>query len=66
MKVVRGKKKKWFVVDVEPYLVDGEEHTSYGPYDTRAEARDVMRGLERFDLAYSRSKRVAAMFAASG
>jgi hypothetical protein len=38
----------WWIDDVPTYVVGGEVCTSCGPYDTRAEADDDRRGLERF------------------
>jgi hypothetical protein len=46
MKPVR-RGKQWFVEGVEPYIVDGEVCTSWGPYETKAEAIADMRGVER-------------------
>lgn len=38
----------WWIVDAPPYEVDGAIFTSYGPYATRAEAREDKAGLSEF------------------
>lgn len=49
--------KNWWITDVPPYQWNGETHTEYGPYDTRAEAEAEMRGAERTLTAMARRAR---------
>lgn len=38
----------WWIADVEPYTVDGATFTAYGPYRTKDQAQDDLRGIRRF------------------
>lgn len=38
----------WWIDGVPPFVANGQTFASCGPYDTRAEAEDGRRGLERF------------------
>lgn len=37
----------WWITGVPSYYVDGEPCSEYGPYDTKAEADDARRGVQR-------------------
>ena len=49
--------KDWWIVDAEPYEVDGEVFDSYGPYRTRAEAYEDMRSMRMFFSNLPRGRR---------
>lgn len=37
----------WWITEVPPYYVDGELCTDYGPYDTKSDAEDSRRCVQR-------------------
>ncbi len=45
---VKKRSGGWYVCDVPPYQVDGEEQHDYGPYETKAEADSDRLGVQRF------------------
>ncbi len=41
---------KWWIAGADPYYIDDEgPFTSYGPYDTKSQAMDDLRGIRRFE-----------------
>jgi hypothetical protein len=43
----------WWIEGCDPYYVDGDgPYTSYGPYATKADAADDLRGLRAFEKMF--------------
>lgn len=46
----------WYITGVDPFQVDGKNFYAYGPYATRQEALDAVRGIERFHARVNRRR----------
>ena len=44
--MLEKRKSGWWIVGVPEYFVDGERQDANGPYESKAEAADGMRGLK--------------------
>lgn len=45
---LRKRDSGWWISGVPLYFVEGKPHTSYGPYTTKQEATQALRGVRRF------------------